>query len=361
MSRRMSGSLALLFALCISISAQAQDRYLSQIYGQGVHSYYRGNTAEATQNFTTAIDMGMNDPRPYYFRAIANLQSGGSWSAESDIRQGATLEVNGSGSYNIGRTLERIQGPARLRFEAMRRKALLQATRDRAAMQRLNMEMKDQKDLMAPPATPDIVPPAGDDTNPFTDDADGADDMGDEPEPFGEGDDLLDEPADDAGDDAGDDLFGDDAGDDMTDEGAGDDLFGDDAGDDMPAEDAGGEDDLFGDDAGAADDAGSEDDLFGDDAAADDAGGGEDDLFGDDAADGATDGDEGSPFDDDPAGDDSLDGGDDSLDSGDEDDLFGDLEAEDGEDVAAATEVTADDDTEQSNVPAVDLDDLFGN
>ncbi len=309
MFRRMSGSLALLIALMFSATAQAQDRYLSQIYGQGVHSFHRGNTAQATQQFTSAIDMGMNDPRPYYFRAIANLRSGNGYSAESDIRQGATLEVNGSGSYSIGRALERIQGPARLRFENLRRSALLQATRDRAAMQRLNTESRGNENLMGPPATPALIPPAEGD-NPFADDnADENDDAleMDEPEPFGN-DDLLDEPA------------------------------GDEMSEDPPAEDAD-EDDLFGNDDSASDGA-AEDDLFGDDTGTDDgAGDGLDDA-----------GDDTNPFNDEPTGDDSLD-------AGEEDDLFGGL---DDDDSVADAEVTGDD-SEEAAVSAVNLDDLFGN
>ncbi len=52
--------------------------------------------------------------------------------AESDIRMGAELEVSGAGTYDIGKALERVQGPERLRFESIRRYAQIDAMRARA-------------------------------------------------------------------------------------------------------------------------------------------------------------------------------------------------------------------------------------
>jgi hypothetical protein len=45
--------------------------------------------------------------------------------AEEDFRTAATLEVEGTGTYDIGRALERIQGAERLCLERIRRDTLL--------------------------------------------------------------------------------------------------------------------------------------------------------------------------------------------------------------------------------------------
>ena len=68
-----------------------------------------------------AIDAGSHDPRCYYFRGLAYLKLGRPQEAEGDFQQGAKLEsVDLNRTYNVARSLERVQGAARLEVEEHR-------------------------------------------------------------------------------------------------------------------------------------------------------------------------------------------------------------------------------------------------
>lgn len=291
-------------ALMASI-ASAQDRYLSEMYGEGVHAIFRGNSSAADRSLSQAIDGGFEDARAYYFRGINKMLRGDTGGAESDIRMGAQQEVNGRGSYNIGIALERVQGPHRIRFEKIRRDALLAAQRAKVWRAKNAPDNAYDRDyLREPKPNPvdvimDDVPPAPPAGDPFMG---GEDDM--KPaEDMDEDDDLLDEPME---DESGDDMLEDEGNpfedDEPTDDGGfgDDDAFEDDPTEDMSGDDGGFGDDDFGDDDLGGDDMGDTppevDDLDGDDGG-----------FGDDDP---------SPFDDDAL--ESTDDADDDLDS-----LFG--------------------------------------
>lgn len=279
---RVARLMTLAAVMLMASVASAQDRYLAEIYGEGVHAVYRGNTSFADRSFGQAIDGGFEDARAYYFRAINKMLRGDTYGAESDIRLGAQQEVNGRGSYNIGLALERVQGPHRIRFERIRRDALIAAQRAKAWKARNAPDNAYDRDYLREPKPNPVeiipgVPPAPFGGDPFTDD--------DEMKPAENMDDDVAEPmVDDADDDLleeeGDDPFTDDvppAGDD-------EDPFGDDAGGfDDPTEDMGGDDDGFGDDDFGDDDLGG-DELDGPPAEVDDLGGGDldDDPFADD-------------------------------------------------------------------------------
>ncbi len=121
-------------------SAAAQDRILSEMYGEGVSTYYQGDAHQADTELSNAINQGFEDPRAYYFRGINKLQQGRTNQAETDIRTGAMLEVDGTGTYNIGLALQRVQGPHRIEFERIRRDAVLTAQRARAQRSRMDTQ-----------------------------------------------------------------------------------------------------------------------------------------------------------------------------------------------------------------------------
>jgi hypothetical protein len=120
------GSLATL-VLCLAGPAAAQDaEVLAELYGAGVHSFYSGDLDAAHDSFTTVIERGTKDPRPFYFRSLVYLQYGRPDEAQADMAAGAELEMEDvDGYYDVSRALERIQGRARLQLERHRAKARL--------------------------------------------------------------------------------------------------------------------------------------------------------------------------------------------------------------------------------------------
>lgn len=106
--------------LAITGTCSGQNPYVNEVYGDGVHAYFRGEIYQAQEQFDRAIQYGSQDPRVYYFRAIVHLQNGDCFQAEQDIRTAVTYELQGRGTYDVGRALARIQGPERLELERMR-------------------------------------------------------------------------------------------------------------------------------------------------------------------------------------------------------------------------------------------------
>ena len=294
MSIRGTRLLTVAVVTLMAAAVSAQDRYLAEMYGEGVHAIYRGNNSDASRTLTNAINGGFEDARAYYFRAITKMISGDSSGAETDIRMGAEQEVNGRGSYDVGFALQRFQGPNRVKFEKVRRDALIAAQKAKALRARSAPDNAYDRDYLREPAdTPgpiDVIPevPPAPGNDPFMDDDDAM-------EPVEETPAMDDDPADDISDagmddtedpfadDAEDDPFADDMGEDMSepdDMGGEEDPFTDDA-DDPFADDSG--DDPFADDVG--DDVSAEVDDMGDDLG--------DDPFADDSLESPTDDDDG--------------------------------------------------------------------
>jgi hypothetical protein len=121
-----------LFALILLGSAvttaTAQDTLLSELYGQGVHSYFAGDAEKTHEVLTMAIDRGSRDPRCFYFRGLAYHKLGRPEEGEADFKRGAELEAAGEAvQIDIGSSLQRIQGPTRLQLESLRYQARLSA------------------------------------------------------------------------------------------------------------------------------------------------------------------------------------------------------------------------------------------
>jgi tetratricopeptide (TPR) repeat protein len=95
-------------------------------YGAGVHQYFRGCQHEAINSLNQSIAENPNDPRAYYFRGLAQMALGDSYSAQADFQQGAFVEAQtGRRSSIVNTALERIQGYLRIEIERARNDARL--------------------------------------------------------------------------------------------------------------------------------------------------------------------------------------------------------------------------------------------
>ena len=102
----------------------------STLYGRGVDAFFSGDSAQAEQFLDQAIAVMPDDPRPYYFRALAIMRVGRGDEARSDMEIGASIEARHPKQFAVGTALERVQGSDRLLLEQYRRKG-----RDAAAIE----------------------------------------------------------------------------------------------------------------------------------------------------------------------------------------------------------------------------------
>jgi len=115
---RLAGAFCLTLAVASPLWAQSAK---SQLYGRGVHEYFGGNHQAALDALTGSIDAGTADPRPYYFRGLVQLAAGKVDEARQDFQAGADLEAaDATRFYLVSKSLERVQGPARLELENYR-------------------------------------------------------------------------------------------------------------------------------------------------------------------------------------------------------------------------------------------------
>lgn len=234
-------------ALLSTNEIAAQDAVLSQLYGKGVHAFFEGDYEGAHGLLTEAVEGGTRDPRVYYFRAMAYHQLGRPDEAVDDMMLGARLEVADVNQfYPVSRSLERVQGRARVALEKYRRDARME--RYQKANQRRRERFGGDGDLPTPKAgAPRKLPADSGDAAPVEEQGDGfkeeGDPFGDDPvaeeggddaaDPFAEGDGTDGETpvGDDADADAANSPFGDDAaegGDGFEEEADADSPFGDD-------------------------------------------------------------------------------------------------------------------------------------
>lgn len=157
-------SVAYLFSVVtfsIASFASAQDP-LDEMYGQAVHSFFRGDSVQAEQLLNEVIEAGSQDPRAYYFRGLC--QSRGNFSIGSvDFEKGAQLEIDGKKVVNVGKALERIQGAARVEIEKARSKARLASRARLLELQRTRYEESQRAGgavggLVVPPRAGDPAP-----------------------------------------------------------------------------------------------------------------------------------------------------------------------------------------------------------
>jgi hypothetical protein len=158
MTARLCCGLALLLVSVANVSAQ--DAVLAEFYGSGVHQYFAGNTPQAVADLTAAIRGGTKDPRAYYFRALAELQMGQQKEATADLQKGAELESTDLNQfYPVGKSLERVQGSARLTIERYRAVARAQAHDRQRKRDAVRYEQRRRAEA-AVLRTPQPAPPA---------------------------------------------------------------------------------------------------------------------------------------------------------------------------------------------------------
>ncbi len=133
-------------------SAWAQDAALDQVYGTAVEAYYSGNYTQTYNLLSSAIGSGSTDPRVYYFRGLSEMFLGRSLDAQKDFRRGAQLETTDTSTpYDVGRSLERVQGRVRLQLESYRTMARVEAAKSREAQRARRYEvMRKAQPVCAP-------------------------------------------------------------------------------------------------------------------------------------------------------------------------------------------------------------------
>ncbi|MEN6457606.1 MAG: hypothetical protein ABFC63_01640 [Thermoguttaceae bacterium] len=180
--------------------ASAQD-VLSQAYGLGVHAYFASDYSRAYEQLTSAIDGGSKDPRAFYFRGFAYMKLGRPTEAATDFRKGADLESKDVNNFfNVGKSLERVQGAARLEVEKYRTAARMSAYEQTERLRKARYEALRREESRVlreqsqgsegrPKAgSGNAVPPSpapGDGANPFGSDESEAQ-PGDNSNPFGD-------------------------------------------------------------------------------------------------------------------------------------------------------------------------------
>ncbi len=103
---------------CGLLVAEANDTY-----GDAVSAYYARDYGTATTLLSDLIDRDTGDPRVYYFRGLAAHAQGKADEARTDFQTGAKLEAQGHSRVDVGKAIERVQGPVRTQLETIRRDA----------------------------------------------------------------------------------------------------------------------------------------------------------------------------------------------------------------------------------------------
>jgi tetratricopeptide (TPR) repeat protein len=159
-----------------AVSLFAQDAVLAQQYGSGVHAYFAGDLQQAYDRLSAAAQAGSKDPRVFYFRGLTYLQFGRPQEAAIDFRKGAELESRDINRfYNVGKSLERVQGSARIQLEGYRvdaRMAVLEQEERIRKARYEEMKREEERVVREQSVTPVEVPAlppeaAADSENPF--------------------------------------------------------------------------------------------------------------------------------------------------------------------------------------------------
>ena len=158
----------------LNLPALAQDGLLEDLYGRGVHAYFEHRYEEAHGLLTKAITSGLQDPRAYYFRGLANLRLGRPEDAKAEFVTGAEVEAIAAEPVNVGKALERVQGADRLAIEQHRRAGRLALHNKAAAAAKARYEerLEAEKRVLLPPRANGARPAAPpDESDPFNDGA----------------------------------------------------------------------------------------------------------------------------------------------------------------------------------------------
>ena len=112
-----------LIMLCaVNSTAHGADRASNDSLLNNALSVWRaGDLSSAEKLLSEIIENGTDDPRPLYFRGILAEQTGNDGSA--DLKAAAKLEAETSTASLVNRSIERTQGPLRVRIERYRLEA----------------------------------------------------------------------------------------------------------------------------------------------------------------------------------------------------------------------------------------------
>ena len=131
------------------------------LYGKGVHAFFDGEFHEAADLLAQVENLKSEDPRPYYFLALANRRLGNMEAADKFFKTAARLEVEGRSArdFKISETLRRIQGRERLVVEEYRKEAWRNWEKEEKRRQSILFGAQKTKDeeIVAKLATPVIA------------------------------------------------------------------------------------------------------------------------------------------------------------------------------------------------------------
>lgn len=198
-----SAFVAAMLAVAMSTARGADDPLaISASLGLGMHAYHAGDYQRSYDDLSTVIEAASRDPRAYYFRGLAALKLGRTDEAEADFTAGAEREADGRGTWQVSRSLERVQGCDRLALERHRARArlvALQRSREAEArryapgrqgdgeLRKIHPESIPGTDEAPAPAAEDATEPAEElpagkaEAEPAGEPADTSDPFGDEP------------------------------------------------------------------------------------------------------------------------------------------------------------------------------------
>ncbi|HEX4130459.1 MAG TPA: hypothetical protein VHZ24_10465 [Pirellulales bacterium] len=160
-SLRWASTLAVAI-LCLSAtpSVRGDDPAVEDAFGRGAHAYFTGDYFRAFNDLTAAIQSGTRDARIYYFRGLTCLNLGREPDARADFTKGANLEANEVDRfYDVGKSLERVQGSHRLLLERYRTGARIAAARVRE--QRRQQRYEHVRQAQPAPAAANPAAPGG--------------------------------------------------------------------------------------------------------------------------------------------------------------------------------------------------------
>ncbi len=112
-----------LMMLCLlSSTAHGADRASNDsLLNNALSAWRAGDLSTAQKLLSEIIENGTDDPRPWYFRGILAEHAGKDGSA--DLKAAAKLEAETSTASLVNRSIERTQGPLRVRIERYRLEA----------------------------------------------------------------------------------------------------------------------------------------------------------------------------------------------------------------------------------------------
>jgi hypothetical protein len=122
--------LTLVLGLAVEVAGQERNGPVHFFFNRGCAAYFRGDYLRALENLELCVRHD-DDPRYFYFRGLAHYQLGDWAAADADFQRGAALELRRIDFGDlvvdevrrlaqVSRSLERVQGAARLQLERHR-------------------------------------------------------------------------------------------------------------------------------------------------------------------------------------------------------------------------------------------------